>query len=81
MPLKCYICKFYDPKKASLFRIPDRNDEYSDRCGLWLKLLEEKKENMHRIRICADHFLNSILFTLKTYTFIPTLHYITTIHY
>lgn len=45
--------------EKSLFRIPDRDNEYSDRCRLWLKLLGEKKENMHKIRICSDHFLKS----------------------
>lgn len=59
---KCYICNYYDPKKMSLFRIPDRNDEYCERSKLWLKLLEEKPENVHKIRICSAHFLNSIYY-------------------
>lgn len=68
---KCYICNFYDPRKMSLFRIPDRNDEYSERSGLWLKLLDEKAENVHKIRICSKHFIQSNLFlTIKTNTFI-----------
>lgn len=62
MAPKCYICNYYVPKNVSLFRIPNRNDEYSERGGLWLKLLNEKPENMHRIRICSTHFLNSNLF-------------------
>lgn len=46
-------------KKNSLFRVPDGNDEYSDRSGLWLKLFEEKRENLNRIRICDIHFVKS----------------------
>lgn len=59
MSLKCYICKYYDPKKMSLFRIPNRSDEYSDRSSLWLKILGEKKENVHKIRVCSNHFFQS----------------------
>lgn len=74
MPPKCYICKVYDPKRMKLFRIPDRNDEYNERSGLWLKLLDEKSVNVDRIRICSDHFLNSKVFFYKkfisTFTFL-----------
>lgn len=62
MPPKCYICEWYDPKKMSLFRIPSRNDEYCERASLWLKLINEKHENVHSIRICSNHFLKSNLF-------------------
>lgn len=60
MGLKCYICNSYDSKKQSLYRIPNRTEEYSERSGMWLKLLNEKKENIHKIRICSNHFLTSI---------------------
>ena len=56
---KCYICNFYDPRRMSLYRVPDRNDEYCNRSALWLKLLEEKAENVHKIRVCSKHFLKS----------------------
>lgn len=49
MPLKCYICNYFDSKK-SYYRIPDRNDEYCDRSGLWIKLLDAKRENIDKIR-------------------------------
>lgn len=58
MPLKCYICNYFDPKK-SYYRIPDRNDEYCDRSGLWIKLLDAKRENIDKIRICSEHFVKS----------------------
>lgn len=74
---KCYICNFYDPKRMSLFRIPDRNDEYCQRSGLWLKLLEEKSENVHKIRICSDHFLKSNLLQIH-HNYIAKLHYYNT---
>ncbi len=61
MGLKCYICNTYDSKTQSLFRIPNRTDEYSERWRLWLKLLNEKQENINKIRICSDHFLKSII--------------------
>lgn len=64
MAPKCYICKICVKRNTSLFRIPERNDEYSDRCALWLKLLDEKPENMHKIRICALHFIKSNSFFL-----------------
>lgn len=60
MPPKCFICKFYDPKRMSLFRIPNRKDEYSERAKVWIKLLNAKKENVDAIRICSIHFLKSI---------------------
>lgn len=60
MAPKCYICNYYDSKIMSLFRVPNRNDEYSERASMWLKLLDEKKENLHKIRICSEHFLKSI---------------------
>lgn len=63
MAPKCYICKFYDSKKMSLFRIPNRNDEYSERGKVWLKLLNAKNEDVDQIRICSQHFLKSILFS------------------
>lgn len=59
---KCYICKYYDPKKMSLYRIPNRNDEYSDRGKVWLKLLNAENENINQIRICSNHFVKSISF-------------------
>lgn len=64
MAPKCYICNVFVKKNVSLYRIPDRTDEYSGRCGLWLKLLEERPENMHNIRICSTHFLNSNFFRI-----------------
>lgn len=57
---------YCDPKR-SLYRIPDRNDKYSDRSSLWLKLLGEKLENVNKIRICSDHFVTSNLFTIIKY--------------
>lgn len=75
MAPKCYICNIYVKKNVSLYRIPARNDEYSDRCGLWLKLLQEKPENMHNIRICSVHFFNSNLF-LQFISSTPTYMYI-----
>lgn len=60
MAPKCYICKYYDSKKMSLFRIPNRNDEYSERGNVWIQLLNEKKENINQIRICSLHFVKSI---------------------
>ncbi len=59
MAPKCYICKCYDSKNMSLFRIPNRNDEYSDRGKVWLKLLNAKNENVNNIRICSQHFMKS----------------------
>lgn len=44
---KCYICNYYESKQMSLYRVPDRTDEYLERSRLWLKLLEEKAENVH----------------------------------
>lgn len=76
MAPKCYICNCYVTKNVSLFRIPDRDDEYSERCGLWLKLLNEKSQNMHNIRICGEHFLKSNLF-IKIYN---STIYISTIY-
>lgn len=73
MAPKCYICNFCVKKNTSLFRIPDRNDLYSERCGLWLKLLEQKSENMHKIRICSVHFLKS-----KTNFYLENIYYIYT---
>lgn len=61
MAPKCFICGYYDSKKMSLFRIPNRNDEYSDRANVWLKLLDATEENVQKIRICSQHFLNSNL--------------------
>lgn len=43
----------------SLYRIPDRNDEYCERAGLWLKILDESPQNIHKIRICSEHFVKS----------------------
>lgn len=60
MGRKCYICNSYDSKRQSLYRIPNRTDENAERSRLWLKLLNEKEENIHKIRICSDHFLTSI---------------------
>lgn len=57
-----------------LFRIPDRNDDYSERSGLWLKLLNEKTENIHKIRVCSEHFLNSNLL----YKLLNILHFTST---
>lgn len=59
MGLKCYICKSYDSKRQSLFRIPHRNEGNSERWRLWLKILEERELNLDKIRICSDHFLQS----------------------
>lgn len=64
MAPNCYICKCYDPKKMSLFRIPNRSDEYSERGKVWLQLLNEKKKNINQIRICSLHFLKSISFLI-----------------
>lgn len=59
MGLKCYICNSYDSKRQSLFRIPHRNEENSERWRLWLKILEEKEINLNKIRVCSDHFIQS----------------------
>lgn len=70
MPPKCYICGFYDPKRMSLFRIPSRNDDYCERASLWLKLVNEKPENVDSIRFCSIHFLKSnfyIFLSLNTH--------------
>lgn len=72
MAPKCYICKHYDPK-TSLFRIPNRNDEYSERGNVWLKLLNAKKENVNQIRICSHHFSKSILLFFHKFSVIRYL--------
>ncbi len=64
MVFKCYICNTYD-KTKSLFRIPNRNETYEYRWRLWLKLINEKQENMHKIRICSDHFIKSNIVDLS----------------
>lgn len=69
MVLKCFICKSYDPKKQSLYRIPNRNEDYSGRWRLWLKILNEKEINLNKIRICSEHFLSSNFY----YNFLQTI--------
>lgn len=59
MSSNCYICRCKIPKTKSIFRIPDRRDEYCERGNLWLKILEAPEELVDRIRICSEHFLNS----------------------
>lgn len=57
----CYICDKSVPKTKSIYRIPDRHDEYCDRANLWLKILEADAGSIDNIRICSDHFLQSNL--------------------
>lgn len=59
MAPKCYICRSNVPKNRSIFRIPDRNDEFCERSNLWLKILDTEAKNIEEIRICSEHFLES----------------------
>lgn len=72
MAPNCYICNSNVPKTKSIFRIPDRHDEYCERGNLWLKILDADAGCIDKIRICSEHFLKSNYDIKHT-----TLHYIT----
>lgn len=60
MAPKCYICKRKSTKVTSIFRIPDRHDEYCERGNLWVKILDAEEENINEMRVCSEHFLKGI---------------------
>ncbi len=67
MAPNCYICKSDGAKPKSIFRIPDRHDEFCERANLWLKILDAKAESLDTIRICSDHFLKRNFRKIKTF--------------